>query len=182
LGRTYGLPYVITNCSNNYGPFQFPEKFIPNMIISALSGENLPIYGDGKQIRDWLYVDDHVEALHLVATKGIIGETYNIGGMNEMQNIDLARMVCRILGDFIPSNGLNLESYDQLIKFVHDRPGHDLRYAIDCSKIQKELGWQPRETLESGLYKTIRWYIDNDAWLQAILNGDYVSQRQGLKS
>ena len=164
--RTYNFPIVITNCSNNYGPYQYPEKLIPVVILNALQGKAIPVYGQGKQIRDWLYVDDHVEALLLVAQYGKLGETYNIGGNNEVQNIDLVNKICEILNDIKPSS----IQYQHLIKHVTDRPGHDLRYAIDASKISKELNWQPLETIETGLIKTVKWYLDDFNTLNGTLN------------
>jgi len=168
--RTFGLPTMITNCSNNYGPHQVPEKLIPLMILNALQGKSLPIYGNGNQIRDWLHVDDHARALLLVATEGICGETYNIGGNNEIRNIDVVKQICNILEELYPSNTNPLirnskfatRNYESLITFVKDRPGHDFRYAIDAGKIQKQLGWTPNETFYTGLRKTIKWYVDND--------------------
>ncbi len=173
--RTYGLPTLITNCSNNYGPFQFPEKLIPLMILNAIKGMPLPIYARGNQIRDWLYVDDHARALVLVATKGKDGETYNIGGLNEKQNIEVVKTICKILQQLAPpvNFSLDISNYESLITFVNDRPGHDMRYAIDSSKIQKELGWMPLETFESGLYKTIQWYLNNESWYKKIKDGTY---------
>jgi len=174
--RTYGLPTLITNCSNNYGPYHFPEKLIPLMILNALEGKPLPVYGNGKQIRDWLYVEDHARALYTVVTKGKVGETYNIGGHNEKQNIDVVRTICSLLDEFAPSSS----PYDSLISFVTDRPGHDLRYAIDASKIQRELGWQPGETFESGIRKTVCWYLENLEWCRRVQDGSYQRQRLGL--
>lgn len=170
--RTYGLPTLITNCSNNYGPYHFPEKLIPLMILNALQGKSLPLYGKGNQIRDWLYVDDHVRALLLVATKGNIGETYNIGGSNEKQNIDVVKTICDVIEKIVPisESSLNIPSYKSLITFVNDRPGHDMRYAIDASKIRKELGWKPKETFETGIHKTVQWYINNKQWYKNIYN------------
>jgi len=166
--RTYNLPTLITNCSNNYGPFHFPEKLIPLTILNALKGKNLPIYGKGHQIRDWLYVEDHVKALYLVVTKGRAGETYNIGGLNELKNITVVEKICSILDSLIEDKPESIGSFSELITFVEDRPGHDKRYAIDPNKIMKELGWYPKETFESGLNKTISWYLDNQAWLETI--------------
>jgi dTDP-glucose 4,6-dehydratase len=179
--RTYGLPVIVTNCSNNYGPYHFPEKLIPLIILNALAGKPLPVYGNGKQIRDWLYVEDHARALYTVLTQGEIGETYNIGGHNEKQNIDVVKTICSILEQLVPikSSALAIESYESLITFVKDRPGHDLRYAIDASKIEQELGWKPAETFETGLLKTVQWYIDNKEWWQAVLDGTYQLQRLG---
>ncbi len=163
--HTYGLPTITTNCSNNYGPYQFPEKLIPLMIRNALAGQKLPVYGDGANVRDWLYVLDHCEAIRLALEKGRPGETYNIGGLNEKRNLDLVRTLCGLLDEMKPrSSG----KYADLISFVTDRPGHDRRYAIDASKIERELGWRPNETFESGLRKTVRWYLDNCAWIEAV--------------
>lgn len=178
-GDTYGLPILVTNCSNNYGPYQFPEKLIPVVLLKALAGEAIPIYGKGENIRDWLYVRDHALAIFTVFEKGRIGETYVVGGDNEQRNIDLVRSICVILDDLRPRDDGN---YEDLIEFVEDRPGHDLRYAIDASKIKNELGWQPSETNESGLRKTIEWYLDNEDWWRGILSGDYQLQRLGGRS
>jgi len=178
--RTFGLPTLITNCSNNYGPYQFPEKLIPLMILNALSGKELPIYGDGKQIRDWLYVDDHARALLHVALNGKIGETYNIGGNNEKQNIEVVETICNILDELVPSKIVGIASYKKLINYVTDRAGHDLRYAIDATKIDKELGWAPKETFESGIQKTIQWYLDNQVWCDRVKDGNYHGQRLGV--
>ena len=177
--RTYKLPTLITNCSNNYGSFQFPEKLIPLIIHNALKGKNLPIYGDGKQIRDWLYVDDHVKALLLVSLDGKVGETYNIGGFNEIKNIDVVKKVCAILDELIPNSLNNIEHYHQLITYVSDRSGHDVRYAIDSSKIAKELKWMPKETFESGIRKTIKWYLNNQIWCNRVLDGSYKVKKLG---
>ena len=177
--RTYGLPIVITNCSNNYGPYHFPEKLIPLVILNALDGKPLPVYGDGKQIRDWLYVEDHARALYLVATTAKVGETYNIGGHNEKQNIDVVKTICTILDNIKPRT--DGQSYIQQITFVKDRPGHDLRYAIDASKIQQELNWQPQETFESGIRKTVEWYLNNLEWCQHVQDGSYQRERLGVK-
>lgn len=171
--RTFGLPVVITNCSNNYGPFHFPEKLIPLIILNALAGKSLPIYGDGKQIRDWLYVEDHARALVLVATEGQIGETYNIGGHNEKQNIEVVTTICKHLEELAPNKPQGVLNYADLITYVTDRPGHDVRYAIDASKIENELGWIPKETFDSGLKKTVQWYLDNKKWWQKIQDGSY---------
>lgn len=176
--KTYGLPVLITNCSNNYGPFQFPEKLIPLIIINALNRNSLPIYGDGQQIRDWLFVDDHVRALCIVAEEGKPGETYNIGGNNEISNLSVVRQICSILDGVKPLN--NSASYQQFIKFVEDRPGHDKRYAINANKIQNELGWQPIETFQSGLEKTILWYIANGEWYHEALDSTSKNERAGL--
>lgn len=174
-GRTFNLPILITNCSNNYGPYQFPEKLIPHVILKALSGQNIPIYGNGKQVRDWLYVDDHAEALFLVATKGRIGETYNIGGHNEKMNLDVVEIICNELDERAPHFKRNISKFRDLIKFVEDRPGHDKRYAIDSTKIKEELGWIPRETFETGIKKTINWYVENSWWYKGALeNADPV--------
>jgi dTDP-glucose 4,6-dehydratase len=174
--ETYGLPTIVTNCSNNYGPYHFPEKLIPLIILNALEGKPLPVYGRGENIRDWLFVEDHAAALMLVAREGVIGESYNVGGRNEKKNIDVVHMICDILDALRPSSS---GSYRNLITFVEDRPGHDLRYAIDCSKIERELGWRPRETFETGLRKTVQWYLDNAPWWQAIRSGKYRGERLG---
>ncbi len=177
--KTYGLPTLVTNCSNNYGPYHFPEKMIPHMILNALSGQPLPVYGDGKQIRDWLYVEDHARALVLVAMQGVVGETYNIGGYNEHQNIEVIHTLCNVLEELVPEKPPGVRNYRDLITFVMDRPGHDRRYAIDASKITQELGWIPRETFESGIRKTVQWYLNNRSWWQRVLNGDYQLRRLG---
>jgi dTDP-glucose 4,6-dehydratase len=179
--RTYGLPTLVTNCSNNYGPYHFPEKLVPLIILNAQEGKALPVYGKGNQIRDWLYVEDHARALVLVATKGKVGETYNIGGHNEKQNIEVVDTICEILTELAPikNSKLKIEHYKDLKVFVKDRPGHDMRYAIDASKIQKELGWTPVETFESGLRKTVQWYLDNQVWCQHVQDGSYQRQRLG---
>jgi dTDP-glucose 4,6-dehydratase len=169
--HTYGLPTITTNCSNNYGPYQFPEKLIPLMILNALEGKPLPVYGDGMNVRDWLYVGDHCAAIRLALAKGRVGETYNIGGNNERANIDVVRSICRILDELRPA--ANRTPYESLISFVTDRPGHDRRYAIDASKSTAELGWQPNESFESGIRKTVRWYLDNPDWVQGVISGDY---------
>jgi dTDP-glucose 4,6-dehydratase len=182
--RTYGLPVVITNCSNNYGPYQFPEKLIPLVLLNALDGKKLPIYGPGDQIRDWLYVEDHARALCLVLEKGKNGETYNIGGHNELQNIDVVKTICEILDDIRPVGAdlsCDIKSYKELITHVEDRPGHDRRYAIDASKIKSDLGWVPEETFETGLRKTIQWYLDNSTWCQRVQDGSYQRERLGVK-
>lgn len=178
--RTYGLPVVITNCSNNYGPYHFPEKLIPLMIINALAGKALPVYGNGGQIRDWLYVEDHARALYLVVTQGRVGETYNIGGHNERRNIEVVETLCALLEELAPEKPAGISHYRDLITFVTDRPGHDLRYAIDASKIDRELGWRPQETFESGMRKTVSWFLTNESWWQNILNGSYKLERLGL--
>jgi dTDP-glucose 4,6-dehydratase len=173
--RTYGLPTVITNSSNNYGPYQFPEKLVPHIILNALLRKPLPVYGKGDQIRDWLYVEDHVKALYLVACHGKTGETYNIGGHNEQRNIEVVRRVCQILDELRPCES----PYEELITFVKDRPGHDRRYAIDASKILNELGWQPTETFETGIKKTVEWYLEHSQWWQRICNKNYNLIRLG---
>ena len=177
--RTYGLPTIVTNCSNNYGCYHFPEKLIPHMILNALDGKPLPVYGDGKQIRDWLYVEDHARALYLVVTQGKIGETYKIGGFNEKQNIQVVRTICELLEELAPNKPQGIAHYADLITHVTDRAGHDVRYAIDASKIQRELGWTPQETFESGIRKTVQWYLDNQAWWQRMLDGSYKLERLG---
>lgn len=177
--RTYGLPIVMSNCSNNYGPFHFPEKLIPLMIINALQGKSLPIYGKGHQIRDWLFVEDHVRALITVATEGIIGQTYLIGGNNEKTNLEVVQEICNLLNELVAEKPIGIQDFSQLISFVTDRPGHDLRYAINSSKLQKSLGWQPKETFESGLRKTVIWYLENKNWWQAVINGSYRLERLG---
>ena len=178
-GRTYGLPVIITNCSNNYGPYHFPEKLIPHIILNAIHGKPLPIYGDGLQIRDWLYVEDHAKALIMVVTKGKIGETYNIGGHNEKTNLEVVEAICDLLEELAPQKPLNLVNYRDLIAFVMDRPGHDARYAIDASKIERELGWVPEETFETGLRKTVQWYLDNTSWWERVVSGAYRMERIG---
>lgn len=177
--RTYGLPVIVTNCSNNYGPYHFPEKLIPLMILNALSGKPLPVYGKGNQIRDWLFVEDHARALYKVVTEGMVGETYNIGGHNEKQNIEVVHTLCNLLEELAPNKPAGLQRYEDLITYVKDRPGHDLRYAIDASKIERELGWKPEETFESGLRKTVIWYLNNKQWWQAVLDGSYKMERLG---
>lgn len=174
--RTYGLPTLVTNCSNNYGPYHFPEKLVPLVILNALAGKPLPVYGDGSQIRDWLYVEDHARALILVAQKGAIGETYNIGGHNEKQNLEVVQTICDTLQDLVPKE----TRYRDQISFVKDRPGHDLRYAINASKIERELGWAPIETFETGLRKTVQWYLKNETWWQRVQNGSYQGERLGV--
>lgn len=173
--RTYGLPTVVTNCSNNYGPFHFPEKLIPLIILNALEEKPLPIYGKGNQIRDWLYVEDHARALLKVAIEGKSGETYNIGGHNEKQNIDVVQAICQILDDLVPKDS----KYEELITYVPDRPGHDMRYAIDATKIQRELGWKPVETFETGIRKTVAWYLDNLDWCESVQHQNYDRNRLG---
>lgn len=178
--RTFGLPTLVTNCSNNYGPYHFPEKLIPLMILNALAGKSLPIYGDGKQVRDWLYVEDHARALIQVASEGEIGETYNIGGHNEKQNIEVVNTLCALLEELVPEKPSGIARYADLITYVSDRPGHDLRYAIDASKIERELGWVPQETFESGMRKTVQWYLENETWWQRVQDGSYQGQRLGV--
>jgi len=180
--RTYGLPTIVTNCSNNYGPYHFPEKLIPLIILNALEGKPLPVYGDGGQIRDWLYVEDHARALYTVVTQGTVGETYNIGGHNERKNIDVVKTICQLLEEMVPNKPAGIESYSSLITFVADRPGHDVRYAIDATKIEHELGWAPQETFESGIRKTVEWYLANESWWQAVKDGSYASERLGLSN
>jgi dTDP-glucose 4,6-dehydratase len=175
--RTYGLPVVLTNCSNNYGPWQFPEKLIPLMILNAVDGKPLPVYGQGANVRDWLYVGDHAAALWQVLRQGRIGESYNVGGGAERSNVELVRMLCAILDEALPASPYR--PHDQLIRFVEDRPGHDLRYAMDDSKLRAELGWRPSESLETGLRKTVRWYLDNRAWWEPIRSGVYRGERLG---
>ena len=178
-GRTYGLPVIITNCSNNYGPCHFPEKLVPHIILNAIHGKPLPIYGDGLQVRDWLYVEDHAKALIRVVSKGKIGETYNIGGHNEKTNLEVVEVICELLEELAPKKPSGVESYKDLITFVKDRPGHDARYAIDASKIERELGWIPLETFETGLRKTVQWYLDNRHWWERVLSGAYRLERLG---
>ena len=178
--RTYGLPTIVTNCSNNYGPYHFPEKLIPLVILNALDAKPLPIYGKGDQIRDWLFVEDHARALYQVVTEGVVGETYNIGGHNEKQNIEVVKTICKILDELKPqSNG---QKYEALITFVKDRPGHDLRYAIDATQIEKELGWKPQETFETGIQKTVEWYLNNLDWCRRVQDGRYQRERLGVNA
>ncbi|ATA24708.1 dTDP-glucose 4,6-dehydratase [Brenneria goodwinii] len=178
--RTYGLPTIVTNCSNNYGPYHFPEKLIPLIILNALEGKPLPVYGDGAQIRDWLYVEDHARALYKVVTEGEVGETYNIGGHNERKNIEVVQTICRLLDEMVPNKPAGIEKYEDLITYVTDRPGHDMRYAIDASKIHRELGWKPQETFESGIRKTVEWYLANEQWWRRVKDGSYAGERLGL--
>ena len=178
--RTYGLPTIVTNCSNNYGPYHFPEKLIPLVILNALDGKPLPIYGKGNQIRDWLYVEDHAKALYKVVTQGVIGETYNIGGHNEKQNIEVVITICRILDELQPRPSGQV--YESLITYVKDRPGHDLRYAINATKMQRELNWLPVETFETGIRKTVEWYLENLEWCRRVQDGSYQRERLGVKS
>jgi len=178
--RTYGLPTIVTNCSNNYGPYHFPEKLIPLVILNALDAKPLPIYGKGDQIRDWLYVEDHARALYKVVTEGAVGETYNIGGHNEKQNIQVVKTICKILDELKPQ--FNAQSYETLITFVKDRPGHDLRYAIDASKIAQDLAWKPEETFETGIRKTVEWYLNNLEWCRRVQDGSYQRERLGVSA
>lgn len=180
--RTYGLPTLVTNCSNNYGPYHFPEKLIPLMILNALDGKPLPVYGKGNQVRDWLFVEDHARALYKVITEGKVGETYNIGGHNEKQNIEVVRTICGLLEELVPNKPSGVNAYENLITYVTDRPGHDLRYAIDASKIQNELRWTPEETFESGIRKTVEWYLANQEWCQHVQDGSYQRERLGASS
>lgn len=175
--RTYGLPTMVTNCSNNYGPYHFPEKLIPLVILNALEGKDLPIYGKGDQIRDWLFVEDHARALYKVVTEGKVGETYNIGGHNEKKNIEVVQTICSILDTLVPKD----TPYSEQITYVQDRPGHDRRYAIDSSKMQNELGWTPEETFETGLHKTVQWYLDNQQWCLNVQDGSYQRERLGVE-
>ncbi|WP_126455364.1 dTDP-glucose 4,6-dehydratase [Sulfuriflexus mobilis] len=183
--RTYGLPVVLTNCSNNYGPYQFPEKLIPLIILNALEGKPLPIYGKGDQVRDWLYVDDHARALYKVVTEGKVGETYNIGGNNEKTNLEVVNSICELLEELVPDNchsreGGNPEGFKGLITYVDDRPGHDQRYAIDAGKIMQDLNWQPDESFETGIRKSVEWYLENNQWCQRVMDGSYRRERLGL--
>lgn len=178
--RTYGLPVIVTNCSNNYGPYHFPEKLIPLVILNALDAKPLPVYGNGQQIRDWLFVEDHARALYKVVTEGVVGETYNVGGHNEKQNIEVVKTICKILDELKPQ--ANGQTYESLITFVKDRPGHDLRYAIDATKIQNELGWTPTETFETGIRKTVQWYLNNLDWCHRVQDGSYQRERLGVNS
>ncbi|BBP86050.1 dTDP-glucose 4,6-dehydratase [Pseudomonas sp. Pc102] len=180
--RTYGLPVLLTNCSNNYGPYHFPEKLIPLMILNALEGKPLPVYGDGLQVRDWLFVEDHARALVEVVTRGVVGETYNIGGHNEQKNIDVVRGICVLLEELAPAKPQGVSRFEELITHVKDRPGHDLRYAIDAGKIERELGWRPQETFETGLRKTVQWYLDNLEWCRRVQDGSYQRERLGAQA
>ena len=177
--RTYSLPTLVTNCSNNYGPYHFPEKLIPLVILNAVEGKPLPVYGNGMQIRDWLFVEDHARALYKVVTEGEIGETYNIGGHNEKANIDVVKTICSLLEELVPNKPEGVVQYSDLITYVTDRPGHDVRYAIDASKIERELGWTPEETFESGIRSTVEWYLNNKTWWSRILDGSYSLERLG---
>lgn len=178
--RTYGLPVIITNCSNNYGPYHFPEKLIPLVILNALAGKPLPVYGEGLQIRDWLYVEDHARALYKVVSEGEVGETYNIGGHNERKNIEVVKTICTILDELIADKPNGVTHFAELITHVTDRPGHDMRYAIDAGKIARELGWKPQETFETGIRKTVEWYLNNSEWWQRVQSGAYAGERLGL--
>lgn len=180
--RTYGLPVIVTNCSNNYGPYQFPEKLIPLMILNGIEGKRLPIYGKGNQVRDWLYVDDHAKALYTAVTQGTPGEIYNIGGHNEKTNLEVVTTLCGILDELRPDHPEGIDQYEQLITYVDDRPGHDQRYAIDASKIKRELGWVPEETFETGMRSTVEWYLNNSEWCARVLDGSYQRERLGLLS
>ncbi len=177
--KTYGLPVLVTNCSNNYGPYHFPEKLIPLIIQNALQGKALPVYGDGKQIRDWLFVEDHAKALFTVLEKGKVGETYNVGGDSEKQNIDVVKKICGFLDEYVPDS--KFKPHAQLITYVTDRPGHDRRYAIDCTKLKNELGWKQEESFETGIKKTVRWFLDNQTWVKQVLANKYSGERLGLK-
>ena len=177
--RTYGLPVLVTNCSNNYGPYHFPEKLIPLMILNALAGKPLPVYGNGQQVRDWLFVEDHARALLEVVSRGRVGETYNIGGHNEQKNLNVVHAICALLEELAPQRPAGVARYTDLITYVQDRPGHDLRYAIDASKIERDLGWVPRETFATGLRKTVQWYLDNLEWCRHVQDGSYQGERLG---
>jgi dTDP-glucose 4,6-dehydratase len=179
--RTYGFPSLVTNCSNNYGPYHFPEKLIPLIILNAVAGKPLPVYGNGAQVRDWLYVEDHARALYKVVTEGVVGDTYNIGGHNERKNIDVVKTICRILDQLVTNKPAGVTKFEELITYVKDRPGHDMRYAIDASKIDKELGWKPLETFESGIFKTVQWYLNNEQWWRRVQDGSYAGERLGLE-
>ncbi|MFC1237540.1 dTDP-glucose 4,6-dehydratase [Vibrio sp. F74] len=178
--RTYGLPTIVTNCSNNYGPYHFPEKLIPLIILNAIDGKALPVYGNGMQIRDWLFVEDHARALYKVVTEGEVGETYNIGGHNEKANIDVVKTICSLLEELMPNKPDSINRYLDLITYVPDRPGHDVRYAIDATKIEKTLNWKPEETFESGIRKTVEWYLNNNNWWARVLDGSYSLERLGV--
>ncbi len=181
-GRTFNFPVLVTNCSNNYGPYQFPEKLIPHMILNALQGKPLPMYGDGSQIRDWLFVDDHARALYRVLATGKLGQTYNIGGLNEKKNIDVVKTICAIMDEAVVDKPEGVSRFEELITFVTDRPGHDERYAIDASKINTDLGWAPEENFESGIRKTVTWYLENHQWWQRVVDGSYRLERIGTGS
>ena len=180
--RTFGLPVIITNCSNNYGPYHFPEKLIPLVIINALQLKKIPVYGKGNQVRDWLYVEDHANALVKVAINGNVGETFNIGGFNEKQNIEVVKTICKILDDLSPSCSEHINQYSDLIDYIDDRPGHDLRYAIDASKITHELNWKPKESFESGIIKTVKWFLANEDWWLRVINKSYQDSNLKIKS
>lgn len=180
--RTFGLPVVITNCSNNYGPYHFPEKLVPLMILNALEGKPLPVYGDGCQIRDWLFVDDHAKALYKVVTEGVVGETYNVGGYNEKKNIEVVHTLCSLLEELHPDKPAGVEKFTDLITYVKDRPGHDVRYAIDATKITRELGWKPEETFDTGMRKTVEWYLSNLEWCKRVQDGSYARERLGVNA
>ena len=180
--RTYGLPVILTNCSNNYGPYHFPEKLIPLVILNALEGKALPIYGKGDQIRDWLYVEDHARALYKVVTEASVGETYNIGGHNEQKNLDVVKAICNLLEELAPNKPDGVVRYEDLISYVQDRPGHDLRYAIDATKIKDDLGWVPAENFETGLRKTVEWYLNNQEWCRRVQDGRYQRERLGVSA
>lgn len=175
-GRTYGLPVIVSNCSNNYGPYHFPEKLIPLTILNALAGQPLPVYGAGENVRDWLYVEDHARALHLIVTRGTVGRKYNVGGRNEWRNIDIVRRICTLLDEMRPT----AEPHERLIRFVTDRPGHDLRYAIDATRLETELGWRAQETFATGIVRTVRWYLDNEWWWRPLRDRVYAGERLGL--
>lgn len=179
--RTYGLPTIVTNCSNNYGPYHFPEKLIPLVILNALEGKALPIYGNGQQVRDWLFVEDHARALYKVVSEGLVGETYNIGGHNEKANIEVVQYICELLEELIPIKPEGIAKYEDLITYVKDRPGHDVRYAIDASKIKNELGWVPQESFETGLRKTVNWYLSHLNWCRRVQDGSYQRERLGVR-
>jgi dTDP-glucose 4,6-dehydratase len=178
--RTFYLPVLISNCSNNYGPYQFPEKLIPLMILNCLEEKPLPVYGTGENIRDWLYVEDHCDAIYTILQKGTIGETYNVGGNNEIKNIQIVEVICDILNDIRPAG--SGKSYHELINFVKDRPGHDFRYAIDASKLKKEIGWEPKESFNTGIQKTIEWYLKNEEWRKTIQENTYKQERLGISN
>ena len=178
--RTYGLPTIISNCSNNYGPYQFPEKLIPHIILNAIQGKSLPIYGNGLQIRDWLYVNDHAKAIIKIFSKGKVGNTYNVGGLNQKTNLEVVENICEILENLVPTKPKGINKYRDLITFVKDRPGHDKRYAIDATKITSEIGWLPEENFDSGLRKSVKWYLDNSNWWKKILSGSYKLERIGI--
>ncbi len=177
---TYGLPTLVTNCSNNYGPYHFPEKLIPLLILNAVAVKPLPVYGDGAQVRDWLYVEDHARALYQVVTSGVVGETYNIGGHNQRKNSEVVYSICDLLEELAPNKPQSVAKYHDLITYVKDRPGHDMHYAIDAGKIERELGWRPQETFESGIRKTVSWYLHHESWWRRVQDGSYSGERLGL--